>query len=123
MTNDTFQRQVQRWVVDCFGESVARDPSERNRRFLEESLELAQSLGCRREIAHQIVDYVFNRTPGEPWQETGGVMITLASLCETHSIDMQKAGCEELARVSAPEIVQKIKVKHALKPKFQADNL
>ncbi|WP_166293452.1 hypothetical protein [Bradyrhizobium sp. 2S1] len=59
----TFQGRVAEWMKACFSIDVCRDGIERNHRFLEESLELVQSLGCTASEAHQLVDYVL--TPGE----------------------------------------------------------
>jgi len=56
-----FQRRVQAWLMECFSMEVCRDKTERNHRFLEESLELVQALGCTKDEAHQLVDYVFGR--------------------------------------------------------------
>lgn len=47
----TFQERVHDWCVTCFGEIIANDRLNRNHRFLEESLELVQSLGCTKEEA------------------------------------------------------------------------
>lgn len=55
----TFQERVGPWMLACFGEQISRDPVERNHRFLEEALELVQSLGCTASEAHQLVDYVY----------------------------------------------------------------
>lgn len=93
-----FQRSVGEWAVSCFGAEVARDPGERNQRFLEESLELVQSLGMPEEHAHALVRYVYGRPAGDGPQEVGGVMTTLAALCEAQGFSMQKAGQTELAR-------------------------
>ncbi|WP_090062048.1 hypothetical protein [Celeribacter neptunius] len=113
-----YQDRVHDWVLACFGEEVAMDGAERNRRFLEESLELVQSLGATRAFAHQLVDYVFSRPPGDAAQEVGGVMVTLASLCATNGLDMTGEGQQELDRIDRPEIITKIRAKHAGKPQF-----
>ena len=42
----TFQRRVVAWLMECFSMEVCLDRTERNHRFLEEALELVQSLGC-----------------------------------------------------------------------------
>ena len=112
-----FQQRVQPWLLECFGAEIAADRVERNHRFLEESLELVQSLGCTASEAHQLVDYVFCRPVGDPPQEAGGVMVTLAALCLASGLDMHDAGEVELARISAPELVAKIRAKQAAKPK------
>lgn len=94
---------------------VCRDGTERNHRFLEEALELVQSLGCTASEAHQLVDYVFGRPIGEPMQELGGVQVTLAALCFPHGLDMEAAAETELARVWTK--IDKIRAKQAAKPK------
>jgi hypothetical protein len=86
----SFQEQVQPWLTKCFGTVIASDKVERNHRFLEESLELVQATGCTQSEAHQLVDYVFNRPVGEPAQEVGGVMVTLAALCLANRLDMRQ---------------------------------
>lgn len=112
-----FQQRVQAWVLHCFGEEVASDKRERFHRFFEEATELVQSLGCTADEAHQLVDYVFGRPIGEPVQEAGGVMVTLATLLEVNRINMAAAGEQELARICKPEVVEKIRTKQATKPK------
>lgn len=112
----TFQERVDRWLVACFGKQIARDPVERNHRFLEEALELAQSCDCTKEEALQLVDYVYGRDKGEVQQEVGGVMNTLAALCLSRDIDMIEAGHIELDRCWTK--VEKIRAKQAAKPKF-----
>lgn len=112
---DTFQARVQPWMLECFGEAIAGDREERNHRFLEEALELVQSTGCTASEAHQLVDYVFGRPVGEPTQEVGGVMVTLAALCLANGLDMHDAAEVELARVWTK--VEVIRAKQAAKPK------
>ena len=75
------QSRVLPWMLACFGPTIPFDKTERNHRFLEEALELVQSIGCTQSEAHQLVDYVYGRPAGEPSQEVGGVMVTLAALC------------------------------------------
>ncbi|MER8503817.1 DUF5131 family protein [Mesorhizobium sp. M1142] len=110
-----YQDRVHSFMLACFGETIAADGMERNHRFLEESLELVQALGCTASEAHQLVDYVFGRPVGEPHQETGGTMVTLAALCNAHKIDMDIAGETELTRCWSK--TDKIRAKQAAKPK------
>ena len=110
-----FQNRVAPWMQACFGPEISSDVSERNHRFLEEALELVQAKGCSASEAHQLVDYVYSRDVGEPHQEVGGVMVTLAALCLAADLDMQQAGEDELARIWTK--VEKIRAKQAAKPK------
>jgi hypothetical protein len=110
-----FQHRVRDWVLACFGDVIAADVTERNHRFLEEALELVQAKGCTVSEARQLVEYVFARPAGDPNQEVGGVLVTLAALCEPSGIDMVQAGEAELARVWTK--VEAIRAKQAAKPK------
>ena len=111
-----FQARVAPWITACFGEQLANDPAERNHRFLEESLELAQACGATAAEAHRIVDYVFGRDTGDKAQEIGGVMVTLAALCQAQGLDMHEAGERELALIW--EKIAAIRAKRAGKPSF-----
>jgi len=112
-----FQKRVAPWMQECFGPVISADKVERNHRFLEEALELIQACSCSRNDALQLVDYVYSRPAGEPSQEVGGVMVTLAALCLAQGLDMHAASETELARILQPEIVLKIRAKQAAKPK------
>jgi hypothetical protein len=112
-----FQSRVLEWLMACFSQAICRDTTERNHRFLEEALELVQSTGCSRSEAHQLVDYVFDRPVGETFQEVGGVQVTLAALCSAVGIDQDAAGEAELARISRPDVMERIRQKQAAKPK------
>ena len=110
----SFQARVRPWVLACFGEDVANDRAQRAHRFAEEALELVQAIGGTAEMAHRMVDYVFSRPLGEPEQEIGGVMTTLATLCLALGEDMHACGEAELARVWTK--VDAIRAKRAGKP-------
>lgn len=110
-----YQKRVLEWMMACFSMEICRDRQERNHRFLEEALELVQSLGCTASEAHQLVDYTFGRDIGEPEQELGGVMVTLAALCFPNDLNMDQAAEKELARVWTK--IEKIRAKQAAKPK------
>lgn len=109
------QDLVQPWLMACFGPEIANDKIERNHRFLEEALELVQACGCTQSEAHQLVDYVYGRSVGNPLQEVGGVMVTLAALCLANGFDMHEAGETELARIWTK--IETIRAKQAAKPK------
>lgn len=112
----SFQPRVADWLNDCFGQEIAADVIERNHRFLEEALELVQACNCSADEAHKLVDYVFGRDVGDKPQEVGGVLVTLAALCAAQGVDMHQAGEVELARISQPETVVRIREKQKRKP-------
>ena len=85
--------------MSCFGVPLQEIKQERVYRFLEESIELSQALGCSEEDAVRLVRYVFSRPVGDPAQEVGGVMLTTAALCSAHNLDMEKSAEDELLRV------------------------
>lgn len=112
----SYQEYVGVWMIKCFGEVIPKDQDERNFRFLEEALELVQAKGCSKEDTLRLVDYVYARDVGEPEQEVGGVMVTLAALCNASMIDMMTEGFTELNRISGPAVMLKIRAKQAAKP-------
>jgi hypothetical protein len=111
----SFQRRVLDWMMETFSMEVTRDTTERNHRYLEESLELVQAMGCTQSEAHQLVDYVYGRPVGEPQQEVGGALVTLAALCSAADFDMTECGDRELARCW--QNIDRIRAKQAGKPK------
>lgn len=111
----TYQQQVRQWVLHCFGQQVADDIATRCFRFFEEAGELCQALGMRKEDALKLVEYTWNRPPGEPRQEMGGVMVTLAALATPAGIIMEREGWSELARIMLPAVTEKIRAKQQAK--------
>jgi hypothetical protein len=112
---ETFQKRVQPWMMACFGAEISADRIERGDRLLEEVFELLQSGDYPRERVRALEDYSWSRPKGEPSQEVGGVMVTLAAYCLAHELDMHEAGETELARIWTK--VEKIRAKQAAKPK------
>lgn len=110
-----WQPSVDDWVNACFGAKIAKDVTERNHRFVEEALELVQTTGCTGQECHQLVDYVFDRPVGETAQEVGGVMTTLAALC--NAIDQNMYDCAYLELERVWDKVEQIRAKQAAKPK------
>lgn len=114
-TQEDFQTGVDKWMDVCFGETIKRDKVERADRFIEEALELCQTVpGFGVERAHALVSYVFNRPQGDINQEVGGVMVTLAAFCNTNNVRMDEAALTELRRVWTR--VEQIRAKQAAKP-------
>lgn len=110
-----YQKRIDGWMQVCFGQTIAADRVERNHRFVEEAIELAQACGATAEECHQLVDYVFSRPVGEKWQEVGGAMVTLAALCNAQGLDMEACAERELARIWTK--IDTIRRKQAAKPK------
>lgn len=110
----SFQDRVQPWMMACFGPEISGDKLERGDRLLEEVLELLQSVGYPRERIASLSSYVWSRPKGEPAQEVGGSMVTLAAFCLAHDLDMHAAGETELARIWTK--VEAIRAKQAAKP-------
>ena len=115
--NDEKTAIVGDWLIDCFDEKIAINKRERCDRFLEEALELVQSLHYKKEDIPFLVDYVYSRPAGEPAQEVGGVTTTLSALCYGHKINLNQAAQDELDRINKPEIKEKIRIKQKNKPK------
>lgn len=112
---EAFQARVRPWMLTCFGAEISGDRVERADRLLEEVFELLQSGGYDPARVVSLRDYVWGRDVGEPHQEVGGVMVTLAAYCLAHDLDMHDAGETELARIWTK--VEKIRAKQAAKPK------
>lgn len=110
-----FQDEIDEWMTECFGDVIKKDKTERNARFIEEAIELVQSTGATREDVHMLVDYVFNRPIGEVRQEIGGVMVTLAALCNVLDVDIESCYQEETKRIWTK--VEQIREKQKSKPK------
>ena len=91
--------RVAAWLITTFGINKTRDIKERNFRFIEEALELTQSLGLTKTEVLNMVNYVYNRPSGMVLQEVGGVVVTLAALCYAINIDMLEMGNIELMRI------------------------
>lgn len=87
----TFQSRAVEWALDCFGYDVVMNRVERGLRVCEEVMELSQCAGVSHAQARQVVDYVFKRpVEADPEKEVGGVVVTLAVLCEAMGVDMNR---------------------------------
>lgn len=117
----TFQAGVSEWMGQCFLPSLYSNMTERGDRLLEEVLELLQAHGYDQGRVATLVDYVFGRPAGEPAQEVGGVMVTLAGYCWVAGLDMHAAGEAELQRIKQPEVMDKIRRKQEAKNALHFD--
>lgn len=109
-----FQSRVDAWMMKIFGIDIRNNKKERVHRFLEEAMELAQSLDYTKEEAQTMLDYVWNRPPGDPVQEVGGTMHCLAALCNTTGISI--ADASEQVIEYCEEHGERIAEKHRNKP-------
>lgn len=117
----SFQAGVAEWMGQCFLPSLYSNMTERGDRLLEEVLELLQAHGYDQARVATLVDYVFGRPVGEPAQEVGGVMVTLAGYCWVAGLDMHAAGDAELARINQPHVMAKIRAKQEAKNALHFD--
>lgn len=108
--------RVAAWMQECFGPEISNDQLERNDRFIEEALELAQATGYPRERITALIEYTYARPMGDPSQEVGGVMITLAAHCLAFGINLERAAFTEASRIERPEVMTRIREKQAAKP-------
>lgn len=109
---ELYQRIIEGWVIDLFGVNALRSVNERCLRLGEEVIELIQSTGeVTREQMHGLVDYVYNREPGESWQEMGGTMLTLAALASALKLSPLDEMKRELKRVCSREVIRKVRLK------------
>ena len=111
-----YQQAVEAWRHECFGTPIDQYDVERVHRFLEEAIELGQSLRCTHDEAISIVNYVYGRPVGDPKQELGGTMVTLAIVATANGLDLHREGLTELNRCWS--MIPRIRAKNASKPKF-----
>ncbi|MCW0398731.1 hypothetical protein NB688_000545 [Xanthomonas sacchari] len=117
----SFQASVGEWMAHCFSPRACSSMTERGDRMLEEVLELLQAHGYDSGRVATLVGYVYGRPVGEPAQEVGGVMVTLAAYCHTAGLDMHAAGAAELHRIYQPEAMAKIRRKQEAKAALHFD--
>jgi hypothetical protein len=98
---ELFQGHAQAWAETAFGPQECEDVVVRRERFLEEAIELYQSCGGDKDTIYIIANEVFKKPAGDPDQEVGGVMTTLAVLCSASAIKVTiiDAAKRELARI------------------------
>lgn len=92
------QQVVVEWGARCFGVEHMADKIVRAARFFEEAAELVQAVGLSRDHALRAFDHVYGRSAGEPWQEAGGVGVTLMALCNALGLSADDCEVKEIAR-------------------------
>lgn len=115
-----FQGDVRDWVIRTFGFELYQDKRERAERVAEEAVEVVQAAGLSRERMHQIVDWVYNKPPGDLQREIGGMLLPLSALASAHKIELEQAVSSEFAFASTNSL--RIARKNRIK-KEELDNL
>lgn len=111
----TFQKNIDGWMRQCFGPVISMDKVERGDRLAEEVFELLQSGGYNPLRLLPLISYTWGRPAGEPLQELGGVMVTLAAYATPHGLDLRQACNVEYERINTPEMIEKIRQKQLAK--------
>lgn len=92
------------WALRCFGYEHMTNEPVRALRVGEEAIELMQACKVNRELAHLLVDQVYDRPVGNVPQEIGGVLMTIYLFCMVFGLrhwgrDPQEYFVHELRRV------------------------
>lgn len=95
------QSTVAAWCAAAFGTDHAASVPQRAVRMLEEAIELYQAAGAEPAMAHKLIDFVFDRPPGDLFQELGGVGLTVLALAEAAHVSADAAEVVEIERVMA----------------------
>jgi NTP pyrophosphatase (non-canonical NTP hydrolase) len=95
------QRQsvIFEWGTKAFGADQMTSIPQRAARFLEEAIELAQACDLDKTMAHKLIDYIYDRPPGERRQELGGVGVTVMALAEALGESADECEAAEVERV------------------------
>lgn len=103
------QGQVASWVKDTLGEESSTNGIEGTLRFVEEALELAQSLGISSETIARLVLYVYARPVGKPDQEIAGCLVTLYGAASALGVDAHSEFEKEIVRIRQPEVMDRVR--------------
>lgn len=99
------QKEVAEWCTAAFGHSNATRLPMRAMRFLEEAVELFQTIpGVSKKDAQKVLDHVFERKVGGIRNEFGGVGITLLAFAEAAGINADECELQELERVKTKDL-------------------
>lgn len=101
------QGRVAKWIRESLGEESASNGIERTLRFVEEAVELAQACGVDAGIVRRLVDYVFDRSVGDPPKEIAGCMVSLYGAASALGVDADEEFKKELIRIRQPEVIER----------------
>lgn len=108
-----WQRLTQRWTHLVFDTprtfQEATTPYVRALRAVEEVLELAQSLCITEDEIDTIKRQVYDKPPGVPCRELGGVLVTLCGVAESLHLDLEECFWAEFEVIMHPDKIAKVR--------------
>lgn len=107
------QQAVGRWIRSTMGDE-AMTVRERLLRIIEEAIELGREYVTVEDII-KIVNREYDKEPGDPFQELGGLMVTILGYCDLVKVDPEFALDMEMARIHLPENIEKVREKQKMK--------
>lgn len=100
------QRTLSEWAQAAFGAQQASSLPQRAVRLLEEALEAYQAAGGDRDMARQLVDFVFGRPVGSLHQELGGVGVCVLLLAAAANLSADTEERREIDRVLSKPLAE-----------------
>lgn len=100
------QAKVAAWCIAAFGAEQSASLPQRGIRLLEEAIETAQAAGSDRDMAHKLVDYVYDRPIGDIAQELGGVQLCALALASAAGLNADTCEANEVLRVLSKPLAQ-----------------
>lgn len=107
-TLGTWQLRIGQWMSEVWGAEIADDKQERLRRFFEEAVEVCQAGEMPREMAHKIVDIVYDKPKGDIYTELGQCLFVLFTVSDAYRIVLAESliECDRIAHT--PERIEKL---------------
>lgn len=96
-----WQRIVFEWGCRAFGEPHMRDQKVRALRLVEEAIEYAQAVGVPYDKIQRCAFVIYDRPPGDAYQELGGVLVTTLAACAGNYFNAEEVLETEVLRVLA----------------------
>lgn len=93
------QKRIVAWGQTTFGIEHMTSVPQRGIRLLEEAIEAYQAAGCDADMAHKLIDFIFERPVGELGQEIGGIGVCLLALANAAGFSADAEEMREVARV------------------------
>lgn len=109
---ENLQKEAVEWTREVFGDGILKSRPEMALRTLEELTEACQSVGLTREMAHKVIDQVFDKpTNPDVGEELGGTILTLMRFAQVVNVNLGEAILAEFADVNRPERKAEIRAK------------